>query len=279
MACCLPDVPRWYALVPILSHESTCLVFALVVGQAGSPSPQDVGVRLAVVNRTAVYGKIDRLLKFEADLVTVSETSATSVVQKDCSRELSKAGFKSFWSKPVASKKSTLDCRPSYRGEAVGSAIFTGLPCHTVQEALLETQRFSSCIVRIADFEVIVISLYGFANRHKEGIRPNDILIAGIIPVIAQVGLPFLVAGDFNEPLLKLPAYKYFQDIGAVEAFQWYTQKFQKYLPPTCCGSTRKTQSSCTRRLLISLTTCPFRKSMLLMSTRRCCRFQACAGL
>lgn len=217
--------------------------FALVVGQAGNPGPQDVGIKLAVVNPTAVYGKIDRLLNMEADLVAVSETSATSVVQKDCSRELSKAGFKSFWSRPVASKKSTLDCRPSYRGEAVGSAIFTRLPCRTtrvdVHDSLLETQRFSTCIVRIADFEVLVISLYGFANRYKEGIRPNDVLIASIIPIISQAGLPFIVAGDFNEPLLKLPAYKYFLDIGAVEAFQWYKQRFQVDLPPTCCGSTR----------------------------------------
>jgi len=147
--------------------------YGVIVGQAGNPGPKDAGVRLAVVNPTAVYGKINKLLMLEADLVTVSETSATSVVQKDCSRELSKAGFRSFWSRPVASKKTTLDCRPSYRGEAVGSAIFTSLPCRTtrveVQDALMETQRFSTCIVRIADFEILVISLYGFANRHKEG--------------------------------------------------------------------------------------------------------------
>ena len=47
----------------------------------------------------------------------------------------------------------------------------------------------------------------------KEGIRPNDRLIANLIPVVMSVGLPFIIAGDFNEPLVKLPAYNFFQDL------------------------------------------------------------------
>ena len=73
----------------------------------------------------------------------------------------------------------------------------------------------------------------------KEGIRPNDRLIANLIPVVMSVGLPFIIAGDFNEPLVKLPAYNFFQDLGAIEAFQWYRTKFQCDLPATCSGSTR----------------------------------------
>ena len=145
-----------------------------------------------------------------------SETSATSVVQRDCTREMILHKFKSFWSIPVASKKVTLDSRPSYRGEAVGSALFSKLPSRqtraNINENLWNTHRFSTCILRLGDFEVLAISVYGFANRHKEGIRPNDILIANLIPVIEEVGLPYIVPGDFNEPLVKLPAYRYFQE-------------------------------------------------------------------
>ena len=60
--------------------------YGVIVGQAGNPGPKDAGVRLAVVNPTAAYGKINKLLMLEADLVTVSETSATSVVQKEIGR-------------------------------------------------------------------------------------------------------------------------------------------------------------------------------------------------
>ena len=226
---CLMNLFAWY--------------FSCAVGEASNPGPDESILRFAVVNPTAVYGKIDQILALDADVVSVSETSATSVVQKDCTKLLRKKGFKTFWSRPVAAKKSTLDLRPSYRGEAVGSAIFSSLPCRstrgTIHESLWETQRFSTCILRLGNMEVLAISLYGFANRHKEGIRPNDVLIASIIPVILQTGLPYIVAGDFNEPLSKLPAYKFFSDQGAVEAFEWYRTKFHEELPPTCCGSTR----------------------------------------
>lgn len=181
--------------------------FTMCLGQASNPGPVDSRIKLAVANPTAVFAKVDRLLGLEADILAGPETSATSVVQKDCTREFSKAGFKSFWSKVVAPKKSTLDNRPSYRGEAVGSAILSSLPCRTdrcgIHLSSWETRRFSSSIVRLAGFEILVISLYGFAKRHKEGIRPNDILIASIIPIIVQGGLPFIVAGGFNEPLTK----------------------------------------------------------------------------
>ena len=230
----------WYMVVPMNFHSH---FYACCVGQALNPGPIDASLRFAVVNPTTVHGKIDRLLDLGADCLAVSETSATSVVQKECTHKLKGFGFRSFWSKVVAPKKSTNDNRPSYRGEALGSAIFCSLTSRQmrgdIQPTLWETQRFAACIARLGQMEVLVISVYGFANRHKEGIRPNDLLIANLIPVVISVGLPFIIAGDFNEPLVKLPAYKFFQDLGAIEAFQWYRTKFQCDLPATCSGSTR----------------------------------------
>lgn len=69
--------------------------------------------------------------------------------------------------------------------------------------------------------------------------RPNDLLLASIIPLICSTGLPFVVCGDFNEPVHKLPAYRFFKDMGAVEAFQWHKTQTGRDLPPTCAGSTR----------------------------------------
>jgi len=87
--------------------------------------------------------------------------------------------------------------------------------------------------------EVLIVSLYGFANRYREGKRPNDLLLASVIPVITEVGLPFIMYGDFNEPVHKLASFQFFKDLGAVEAFQWYQSKFGVLLPATCGGSTR----------------------------------------
>ena len=220
------------------------MFFSCHVGQAKNPGPgDDHRITIAVCNPTAVYGKIMQLVGLNADIICASETSATSVIQKESSRELSKLGFKSFWSEPVAPKKLTLDNRPSYRGEAVGTAIFTRVPSRQfrgeVPIVLKESQRFSACIVRIGQLEILFIALYGFANRHREGKRPNDLLLASIIPLICSAGLPFIVCGDFNEPIVKLPAFRFFRDLGVVEALQWYKSRTGEDLPPTCAGSTR----------------------------------------
>lgn len=56
--------------------------FASVVGQACNPGPGTDGVRLAIVNPTTVYGKVDRLLGLKADLLAVSEKLARLVLSK-----------------------------------------------------------------------------------------------------------------------------------------------------------------------------------------------------
>ena len=181
-----------------------------------NPGPGDEHcVTLAVCNPNAVHGKIKQLVSLNADVICVSETSATSVIQKEASTELSKLGFKSFWSEPVAPKKATLDNRPSFRGEAVGAAVCSSVPARQfrgdIPVVLKESQGFSACIIRLGSFEILVIALYGFANRHREVKRPNDLLLASIIPLICSTDLPFLVCGDFNEPVHKLPAYRFFR--------------------------------------------------------------------
>ena len=88
--------------------------------------------------------------------------------------------------------------------------------------------------------EVLVISIYGFVNRYRDGKRSNGLLLMSIIPVITEVGLPFITCGDFNKLAQKLPSYKYFADLGAVEAFQWYHTRFGVMLPPTSGGAQQK---------------------------------------
>ena len=80
---------------------------------------------------------------------------------------------------------------------------------------------------------------YGFATRHMEGKRPNDLLLAAVAKYVDLVGLPFIVCGDFNEPPFKLPSSQFFKDLGAIEAFQWYENRYGFKLPATCAGSTR----------------------------------------
>lgn len=106
-------------------------------------------------------------------------------------------------------------------------------------DMLWETQRVSMAIIRIGGVEILFISIYGFANRYREGKRPNDLLLASLIPVVTEIGLPFCILGDFNEPPSKMPSFQFFRDMGAREAFEWYHAMSGILLPATCAGSTR----------------------------------------
>ena len=195
------------------------------------------------MNPTAVHQKVGKIMKLNADIVALSETSATHAVQSQVNKDLVGCGFHAFWSATVSSKKFSSDNRPSLRGEALGSALFTHLPSRKPRsgftDMLWETQRISMAIVRLGGREVLFISVYGFANRYREGKKPNDLLSASLIPVITEVGLPFCILGDFNEPPGRLPSFQFFRDMGGWEAFTWYQAKTGILLPATCAGSTR----------------------------------------
>lgn len=221
--------------------------FGMVVGEASNPGPPDSlegsPIKLVVSNPTAVHKKTDEVVALGADVVIFSETSATSVVQTEMTDSLMKFGFKSFWSKPVPNKKITLDFRPSYRGEAIGTSIFSKIPSRAARVSippfLWDSCRICCSVVRLQGIDVLLVSVYGFATRYQHGIRMNDVFLAAVFDVVQQVDMPFIVAGDFNDPPQCLPAFSLFAELGAVEAFPYFKSSRDVDLPATCLGSTR----------------------------------------
>ena len=131
MATCIsPSLPLLLLSIcepffQVIRHNCFSTSYAVCVGQATNPGPCDGNIRLAVCNPTAIHGKAGALLTFQADVICALETSATSVIQKDVSKDRIDNNFKSFWSPPVAPRKNAIDNGPSYRGEAVGAAVFS----------------------------------------------------------------------------------------------------------------------------------------------------------
>ena len=62
-------------------HNFHSMFYAMCVGEASNPGPCDGNIRLAVCNPTAIHRKIGALMKFQADVICASETSATNVIQ------------------------------------------------------------------------------------------------------------------------------------------------------------------------------------------------------
>ena len=232
---------KWYS--QLSSHLLYSMFFSCCVGEASNPGPvSEQQIKIAIANPTAVHQKVGKIMQLEANVVALSETSATHAVQNQVDHDLKGYGFRAFWSSHVSSKKFSADNRPSLRGEALGAAIFTHLPSRKPRsgfsDLLWETQRIAMAIIRLGGREVLFVSIYGFANRYREGKRPNDLMLASLIPAITEIGLPFCILGDFNEPPTKLNSFQFFRDMGACEAFSWYQSRFGTTLPATCSGST-----------------------------------------
>ena len=210
------------------------------VGEASNPGPLSV----AVINPAALYGKTSEVVSLPANLVLCSETSVTLASKKVLESEFHKCGWKTFWSKMVGDKILTHDGRPSFRGEPIGTAIATKLISRhsrsDIPSLLWETCRISSAVVRVDNFEFLILSIYGFPsnNKSKEFAKSNDLLVAAAFKIAVNSGLPFLIGGDFNSQPQCLPIYDEIRRFGAIDAFALSEARFGVSLDPTCRGAT-----------------------------------------
>eukprot|EP00435_Cladocopium_sp_Y103_P057297 s916_g19.t1 len=104
---------------------------------------------------------------------------------------------------------------------------------------LWESCRVCASVVKLGHLDVLIFAIYGFATRYQQGVRMNDMFLASIFDLVQQVNMPFIVAGDFNDPPHQLPSFSLFRELGAVEAFSFFKAKWGYDLPATCQGSTR----------------------------------------
>ena len=98
---------------------------------------------MAISNPTAILTKKKDLLHLDSQVIFLSETSATSVVQTEFNHNLQGTGFRIFFGMAVTPKR-LIDGRESYRGEAIGTAIMTSLPSRN--KNLLKKSRMN-CLI------------------------------------------------------------------------------------------------------------------------------------
>ena len=219
------------------------------VGEADNPGPMEKtekgkmgDIVCAVCNPHAILSNKSAIMALEANVIFVSETSATNVVQSEFQKNIRYNHYNVFWSKPVCSKFSTIDDRFSLRGEPMGTAVLTNLP-HRKMRGAIPDDFYSTCrvacgVTRIAGIDVLTVSIYGYAIKCLEGRKLNDLLLARVYDLVTTAKMPYIIGGDMNEPPTRLPSYELFREHGAVEAFTFSECVLQKILPPTCKGAT-----------------------------------------
>ena len=216
------------------------------VGEASHPGPGDPGaanVVLAVINPTAILNKADTLPQLCSHVVVASETAATNAVQRLMSSPLRALGFKAVWGPPCPERLHHDTGRASLRGSAVGTALFSRLPCRPSIDAfepcVAATCRLSEAFVRFHSVEVKILSLYGWPKCLPEAAAKNNWLLTQALNRILTSKTPAIVAGDFNDDPCNCPVWQTFRELGYHELGQFASSALGLRLPPTCKGSTR----------------------------------------
>lgn len=218
------------------------------IGEAQNPGPvtDTPHLTMAILNPTVLTERQQDIVDLGADVISLSETSATRAIQAEFSKFLTKTQYKISWGPPVNPQKHSINplmADISRRGEALGTASLHRTPSRPSRNMLPielnNTLRVSQQIILVGHFEVLLITAYFFAGRTADVKAKSDLLLAQIYNHCAATNLPFIIAADFNNPVRDFPAYAAYRNIRCQEAFEYAQHKFGKALPPTCRGSTR----------------------------------------
>ena len=144
---------------------------------------------------------------------------------------------------PQKSSVNALSNQVSRRGEALGTASLHRTPHRASRNDsptwLQDTLRVSQRVILLGHIEVLLFSAYFYASRAIEVKNKSDLLLAELYQHCASSNMPFLIAADFNNPVIDFPAFRAFRSIRCQEAFDLARHKFAKDLPPTCRSTTR----------------------------------------
>ena len=232
-----------FSLVPRI-HRRKDPFWATRVGEAANPGPETF--RFAIINPTAILGKIQDICTLNAHVISLSENSATKSVQMESSQTWRKFGFKSIWSQPVAAHNWTFKEDEARRGQASGTSIHSILPIRKARVELtagIEGTRIVSAIVQCGKWPILVITIYGYPQCQKEAKQKTNQLLIEAINQAEQTRLPSLIVGDLNVPFLELSSSQWLLQEGYQTMDQLYFKKYGNDMPFTCREATRPDQA------------------------------------
>eukprot|EP00438_Fugacium_kawagutii_P024143 Skav222779 [mRNA] locus=scaffold600:465899:470917:+ [translate_table: standard] len=152
-----------------------------------------------------------------------------------------KLGYKQIWSDPVPSHLATIRGEGSFRGQAIGVSVHATLPVRPSRIALsshIDRTRLVASIVQYGSMSIQCISVYGYTTSHPEARQKTNDLIHEATRIATLVGIPSIIAGDFNHPMHQLPAITVLQSLGYKSTLQLHQTLHQQEMPMTCRNAT-----------------------------------------
>ena len=220
-------------------------------GEADNPGPSmrrqaPEQIRFCFSNPTRLCKKQgiyeDLICDTDSHVLAISETAATVAMQSSFNHSMSKLGFQNVWCPPTPSLLQSVNNLDHERGRATGVVISSRVPCRPSRNKLPDewsiSNRFVHAVIQIGQSHIQVITIYGKPSSIAGSSRFNSGLLDFAIEQTSFVPLPFIIMGDWNQPIESLSSWPDLQDKG----FQHLAQLHEKFhgcpMPPTCQGVT-----------------------------------------
>ena len=248
VGCCRVVIPLGssFSCLPFLSFVVRPLLGNGVrFGEAINPGPCN-RVGLCITNPTCVSNKFDvycdLLQQHSLHLISMSETAATQVVQRQLARKFHAKKCKLLWGLPVPPLTDTR-CGVSHaRGRASGVAMLSKLPCRPsrlqdVPDWTFST-RFLHGIFQVGQSHCQFIVLYCKPIHGSAEVEFNSKLMHFALQQIRMIPLPYVILGDFNMPATQFESWPEIAASGSVALTDMFLQQNAFDMPPSCKGAT-----------------------------------------
>ena len=248
VGCCRDVIPLGSSLsyLPFLPFVIRPLLGNGVrFGEAKNPGPCN-RVRLCITNPTCVSNKFDvycdLLQQHSLHVISMSETAATQLVQKQLTRKFNAKKCKLLWGLPVPPLTDTR-CGVSHaRGRASGVAMISKLPCcpsrlQDVPNWTFST-RFLHGIFQVGQSHCQFVVLYCKPIHDSAEVEFNSKLMHFALQQIRMIPLPYIILGDFNIPVTQFESWPEIAASGSVALTDLFLQQNAFDMPPSCKGAT-----------------------------------------
>lgn len=240
--------------VVLLGTWRPLLGCAIRFGEASHPGPKPANQSqqacnqfvVCVTNPTCIAKKADTvgelLRSKQVNFLTMSETAATAAMQRSFTSHMRSHGVKCHWSTPVRPHRNTITSEEILRGKAAGVALLSTQPSRLCRNPVDPewdlSSRFLHCVVHLHTIPVQMVILYCRPLSVSDATEFNNKLMAYAWEQVQLVGLPYIIAGDFNMPVESFATWPAMEGKGCASLSSIHPLLKGQPYPATCQGST-----------------------------------------
>ncbi len=216
-------------------------------GEASNPGPSrrktaPEVITFCITNPTSIAKKEDTYIDLckskSCHIISMSETAATSAMQRTFETNLRKHQMHCQWSVPVQPFRTTITSQEAAKGKANGTGLISTIPFRPARLPLPSTwtanPRIVHSVVTFGQSHFQLIVLYCKPLSNAEAIDFNNQLMRLAYDQSQHLPLPLIIMGDFNMPVVDFEVWPELADKGFDHLCSIFPKKYHDPMPPSC---------------------------------------------